>query len=98
MFNSEKRLSDTPFVEQVWRMQTEHAGTFISAASAYGEFVVTKYQGQSFVTMRGPETQASFPDMDVDLTWAEFFGGRSGHPDLRQRRSRQSADGAQPAG
>jgi hypothetical protein len=72
MFISEKRLSDSPLIEKVWRMQVERPGAFVSAASIYSELVVTKFQGQTFVTMRGPETQAT--TLDVDLTGAEFFG------------------------
>ena len=34
MFDFDQRLSDSPFVEKVWRTQSERAGTFTSLASA----------------------------------------------------------------
>jgi AraC-like DNA-binding protein len=66
------RPSDSPFVEFVWRTQSERTGTFISQAEAHSELVVTKYQGKTTLTVRGPETIAT----PADVTWtdAEFFG------------------------
>lgn len=70
-FIFERRPSDSPFVEMVWRTQSERAGTFISQAEAHSEIVVSKYQGKTTLTVRGPETQASSAPFPED---AEFFG------------------------
>jgi AraC-like DNA-binding protein len=65
------RQSDSPLVEMIWRTQSERAGTFISQAETRSEIVVTKYQGQTSLTFRGPETKATSADYPPD---AEFFG------------------------
>lgn len=46
-FDFEERLSDSPFVEKVWRTHSESSGTFISAAENHWEMVITKYQGKT---------------------------------------------------
>jgi AraC-like DNA-binding protein len=66
------RPSDSPFVEYVWRTQSERTGTFISQAEAHSELVVTRYQGKTTLTVRGPETIAT--PADVNWTDAEYFG------------------------
>src|SRR5512145_1139710 len=70
-FTFEERLSDSPFVEKVWRTQSEQAETFTSLAASQWEMVVTTYQGQTHFTLRGPETRASQADCPPN---AEFFG------------------------
>jgi hypothetical protein len=67
----EERESDSPFIERVWRSRSEDISTFTSIAANHFEFVVTKYQGEIMVTLRGPETQASVAPV---LSDAEFFG------------------------
>jgi len=54
----ESRPSDSPFVERVWSCHSERAGTFLSVASSHWEFVVTRLNGATTVTLRGPETKA----------------------------------------
>ena len=74
LLNFEDRLSDSPFVERIWRSHSERAGTFISIAMSHWEMVVTKYNCQVFFTVRGPESKAtSFPLSSVG---AEWFGIR----------------------
>jgi AraC-like DNA-binding protein len=70
-FTFENRSSDSPLVEMVWRTQSERPGTFISQAEVRSEIVITKYQGKTSLTVRGPETQASEAPFPED---AEFFG------------------------
>ncbi len=70
-FNFEVRASDSPFVESVWRTQSEREGTFISTAETHWEMVVTRYQGELSITMRGPETKAKHAPFPKD---ADFFG------------------------
>jgi AraC-like DNA-binding protein len=71
MFQSESRPSDSPFVEMVYRGRSDQAGVFMSQAAYYWEMVVTKYQGKTSFTVRGPETQATSADLPAD---AEFLG------------------------
>ena len=58
-FIFEDRASDSSFVQTIWRAQSERAGSFISLAASHWEMVVTRYQGQTTFTVRGPETKAS---------------------------------------
>jgi AraC-like DNA-binding protein len=65
------RPSDSPLVQTVWHVQSERAGTFMSEAAANWEMVITKYQGKTTITVRGPETKATPANIPPD---AEFFG------------------------
>lgn len=70
-FVFEERPADAPFVEKIWRTRSNHSGSFISSAENHWEMVVTRYQGKTTFTVRGPETKASTADYPAD---AEFFG------------------------
>jgi AraC-like DNA-binding protein len=59
IFDFEERLSDSPFVERIWRTRSERAGPFISVAMSHWEMVVTRHEGQTMLTVRGPETKAT---------------------------------------
>ena len=72
IFNFEERLSDSPFVERIWQAQSERAGDFLSVAASQWEMVVSTYQGETTITVRGPETKVT--PMHVTLVGAEFFG------------------------
>src|SRR5262245_59412444 len=65
----EDRPSDSPFVERVWRCHSERAGTFHSMAASHWEMVVTRHQGKTFLTVRGPETKATTMDCPADGEW-----------------------------
>ena len=67
----EERLSDSPFVERIWRSQGERAGPFISMAEIECGLVVTRYRGKITLTLRGPATRATPAFCPAD---AEFFG------------------------
>lgn len=68
----DERLSDSPFVERVWRSQSDgSAGSFISMAESHWGVVVTRYRGRVILTVRGPETRATPAYCPPD---AEFFG------------------------
>src|SRR5262245_6767063 len=56
LFDAE-RPSDSPFIERVWRCHSEGGGPFLSVASSHWELVVTRLKGDTFVTLRGPETR-----------------------------------------
>ena len=58
-FIFEERASDSSFVQMIWRAQSEQAGSFISLAASHWEMVITKYQGETTFTVRGPETKAT---------------------------------------
>jgi AraC-like DNA-binding protein len=68
---SEERPSDSPFVEHVWRSQSDQPGAFISMAEIHCGIVLTKFQGKSILTVRGPETRATPAYVPAD---AEFIG------------------------
>jgi hypothetical protein len=70
-FTFDARPSDSPFVDGVWRTQSEGGGSFISVAESHWGMVVTKSQGKTILTIRGPETRAMPAPVPED---AEFFG------------------------
>ena len=72
LFRFEERLSDSPFVERIWRAQSERTGDFLSVAASWWEMVVSKYQGETTITVRGPETKVT--PMQVTLPGGEFLG------------------------
>ncbi|MCC6614983.1 MAG: helix-turn-helix transcriptional regulator [Anaerolineae bacterium] len=55
----DERASDSPYVERIWRSRSEHESEFLSVAESHWEMVVTRYQGQTTLTVRGPETKAT---------------------------------------
>jgi AraC-like DNA-binding protein len=63
------RLSDSPFVERVWRSHSERAGTFVSVAMSHLEMVVTRHRDKTFMTLRGPETRATDAHCPADGEW-----------------------------
>src|SRR5215467_13065706 len=60
IFFDEDRASDSPFVEKVWRCHSEGADPFLSIASSHCELVVSRLQGKVTMTVRGPETKATW--------------------------------------
>jgi AraC-like DNA-binding protein len=65
----EDRPSDSPLIERVWRCHSERAGTFCSMAASHWEMVVTRHRGETFLTVRGPETMASMADCPAEGEW-----------------------------
>src|SRR5262245_65638571 len=53
----EDRPSESPLVERVWRSRSARGGVFTSVAASHWEMVVTRLQGQTILTVRGPETR-----------------------------------------
>jgi len=72
LFTFDERRSDSPFVERIWCAQSERPGDFISIAASHWEMVVSKYRGQTIMTVRGPETKPTC--MHVNLVGSEFYG------------------------
>jgi helix-turn-helix protein len=54
----DNRLSDSPFIERVWRCHSEGEGLFVSVATSHWDLVVTRLKGKLTVTLKGPETKA----------------------------------------
>ena len=63
------RPSDSPFVERIWRCHSERAGTFLSIAASHWEMVVTRHNGRTTLTVRGPETNAATVDCPAEGEW-----------------------------
>jgi AraC-like DNA-binding protein len=59
IFNFEERQPDSPYVEAVWRNHCESGGPFISMALGHWGMVITKLNGKTSLTVRGPETRAT---------------------------------------
>jgi AraC-like DNA-binding protein len=55
----EERPSDSPLIQQIWRSSSTTSGPFMSTANVYWMMVVCRYQGETKVTIRGPETLAT---------------------------------------
>jgi AraC-like DNA-binding protein len=68
IFDAE-RLSDSPYVERVWRSHSEGAGSFLSIAESRWEMVLTRHQGQMSLTVRGPETKSTPACYPEDSEW-----------------------------
>ena len=69
IFAFDARASDSPFVEQIWRSQSDRAGDFLSVAASNWEMVITQVAGKIHVTMRGPETAAKPAHCPADGEW-----------------------------
>ena len=65
----EDRSSDSPFVEKIWCSRSDHGGPFVSIAQSHFEMAVTRHQGRTSITLRGPETQATRADCPPDGEW-----------------------------
>jgi AraC-like DNA-binding protein len=67
--NFDDRISDSPFIERVWRARSESAGVFLSVAANNFEMAVTRHRGKTFLTLRGPETKATAADCPAEGEW-----------------------------
>ncbi len=70
-FSFEARGSDSPYVDGIWRTESEGSGAFMSVAESHWGIVVTRQEGKTWLTVRGPETKAQPAPVPED---AEFFG------------------------
>lgn len=55
----EERVSDSPYIEAVWRSHSEGTFPFVSIAQSRWGMVITKMNGKTMLTVRGPETKAT---------------------------------------
>jgi len=67
----EERLSDSPYVERIWRSRSENIDLFTSIAGNRFDLVFWRQDGQTHVNLQGPETHASIAPVPQD---AAFFG------------------------
>jgi hypothetical protein len=63
------RPSDSPFIERVWRSHSDRGGIFHSMAACHWGMVVTRLKGETFLTVRGPETRATLADCPAEGEW-----------------------------
>lgn len=63
------RPSDSPFVERVWRSRSDRAGVFHSIAACHWVMVVTRLEGKTYLTVRGPETRATMAGCPAQGEW-----------------------------
>ncbi len=65
--------SKSHYVDAIWYTQTENVkvDSFISTASTRWEMVITRYEGETTMTIRGPETEATDAQIPDDV---EFMG------------------------
>jgi AraC-like DNA-binding protein len=68
-FVFDDRLSDSPCVERVWTARNDRADEFLSIAAANCELVVSRFRGQTFLTIRGPETHMTTIDCPAEGDW-----------------------------
>jgi hypothetical protein len=64
-----ERPSDSPFIERVWQSHSDQAGEFHSMASCHWVMVVSRVNGKTFFTVRGPETRATMADLPAEGEW-----------------------------
>jgi hypothetical protein len=57
-FDSKARLSDSPFVEAIYELPSPDVESFMSTAAYQWEMVITRQQGRTTLSIRGPETKA----------------------------------------
>jgi hypothetical protein len=71
LFTFERRSSRSPLIELTWQTQSGSDEHFISGAVSHWEIVVTRQEGNVWLTIRGPETKASAAPIPQH---AEFLG------------------------
>ena len=65
----EHRLSESPYIERVWRSRSASGGSFYSMAEPNLELVVARVDGNTQVILRGPVTKASIVDCPAGGEW-----------------------------
>jgi hypothetical protein len=55
----EQRLSDSPFVESIWRTQAESNGCDVVSADVSWDMIITRIEGKTQLTVWGPMTRAN---------------------------------------
>jgi AraC-like DNA-binding protein len=71
IFRLEETYLSSPIADNIWRTRSEPFESFTSVAATHWEMVVTRREGRTYLTVRGPETRATITLIPED---AEFFG------------------------
>src|SRR5215510_9156012 len=71
IFSLEETYLSSPIADNIWRARSEPFESFTSVAATHWEMVVTRLEGRTYLTVRGPETRATVTPIPED---AEFFG------------------------
>jgi Helix-turn-helix domain len=71
LFALERGSSRSSYVEETWWTRSEPEESFISVAVTHWEMCVTRQRGAAWLTVRGPQTEATMVPIPAD---AEFFG------------------------
>lgn len=69
MIAFQDRPSDSPLVERVWCSRSERPGRFLSIAQSCFEMVVSRHDGRTTLSLRGPETRASTAELPAEGEW-----------------------------
>lgn len=69
IFDLDTRQSDSPFVEQIWRAQSVRAGMLNSVSTNRWEMVVSRLEGETFFTIRGPHTTSESLVLPPEGDW-----------------------------
>lgn len=69
IFTSEVRPSDSSFVHEVWRTQSEGTGSFISPAAIHWDMLLMRYRGKTTFTLQGPETKVTLKSVPAEAEW-----------------------------
>src|SRR5262245_41682695 len=93
-----ERLSDSPFVERIWRSHSARGGSFLSVAQSHFEMAITRHRGRTFITLRGPETIATPAECPPEGEWLGIrFALGTFMPGLTPRELRDRRDATLPA-
>jgi hypothetical protein len=71
IFSFEEADLNSPIACNIWHTRSEPFEFFTSVAVTHWKMVVTRQEGQAYLTVRGPETRATIWPIPED---AEFFG------------------------
>jgi AraC-like DNA-binding protein len=72
-FIFEERYLDSPFVEKIWRTESERSSAFSSVAVSRWDMVFVRHNGTTRLTLWGPETKATSTESPAN---AEVLGVR----------------------
>lgn len=70
-FEFDYHVLDSPFIEMIWYTQSDQGSDFISTAESRSEIVISRCEGKTTVTVRGPETEATPVSAPIE---GEFLG------------------------
>src|SRR6266542_1802901 len=59
IFRLEETCLSSPIADNIWRTRSEPFESFTSVAATHWEMVVTRREGRTYLTMRGPEPRAT---------------------------------------